>query len=315
MYKILWKTSIVLMAFSSLRMSKAGAETLECSTNSSMELPELEKTIEVCQKKALLGQFVYLPRFISYGDRICNTIRSSTFEELKNCKLDLIETTIEIFNCNSSKNREKEMQNSDELEFKNKIKEFGIIAVPESIQNIFKRLTIAAARIDPTLGNRPWNLRAYGASYFNAHAGAGLNILISAGFWKEGSPFSLEETASILAHEVGHEIKRHSLRQGCLALEWVGDKNQTLPQAVEIVRGEGHDGGERWNNWVQSSHEHELEADAIATRVLNEAGLNPYLMSEALTKLRPKSEGIGSNSHPDFELRIEKARAAADQLR
>ena len=57
----------------------------------------------------------------------------------------------------------------------------------------------------------------------------------------------------------------------------------------------------------------EYAADAGAVRILKAAGFDPNLMAGALEKLKPKASGGGftSGSHPEFDVRIAAARAAA----
>jgi predicted Zn-dependent protease len=313
MNKILWNASIFLIGL--FAVGPAMAADLTCSVDSSLGLQELNSKIKICQQEADREGYSFLSRLIGFGDELCIVSEVSAPDIAKNCKQKLIQTSLEIFNCKNSKVRMQEMAASDEKEFAKTLKEHGEVPVPDSIQTVFARLIQAARKLMPSLAMQEWRLRAYGAKYFNAHAGADYSVLVSAGFWAEGSKFDMSEIAAILSHEIGHTLRDHSVQQGCLALEWSGDTKHTLPEALVIMReGGGWDGGERWETYIRKSKEAELEADAVATQLLKEAGYSPYLMVDALAKLRPKSEGMGSNSHPDFELRIQKAREAADQL-
>jgi Zn-dependent protease with chaperone function len=123
-----------------------------------------------------------------------------------------------------------------------------------------------------------------------------------------------EETAAVLAHELGHAQHRHPLRmllQGsAVAAFWtlyVGDVSSLLAIAPAAVLQ------------ARYSRGFEQEADDFAVAMLQANGMSPGLLADALEKLEAhqrKRDGESVNSylasHPATSERVRHLREQAD---
>jgi len=115
-----------------------------------------------------------------------------------------------------------------------------------------------------------------------------------------------EDVAAVVAHELGHVAERHGLRQllqtSMLAVAlglWSGDFSSTLTLAGTVLIGASY------------SRQLEQQADALAARRLQQAGLSPSLLAAMLQRLG-EAAGNGHagylSSHPPTPQRIEHLR-------
>jgi Zn-dependent protease with chaperone function len=120
-----------------------------------------------------------------------------------------------------------------------------------------------------------------------------------------------DEILAVFAHEYGHVVERHSLRQilqdsaiAVLSFLIIGEATDTLQESLNAVPAAlMHDA---------YSREFESEADDHAFRMLTQAGLSPNSLGDALRRLSEEhggDEGLKYfSSHPPFEDRIRKAK-------
>ncbi len=210
----------------------------------------------------------------------------------------------EILSCRGENKRRAQMSSFDGKQFLALINEYGPAQVPQGIKYIFQKLTFSVERLSQK--KFPWKLTAYHAPFINAHAGADSQVMASAGLWTN-SEMKEDEIAAVLAHEAAHVMNEHSLELGCLALEWSGSHFE-LGDAMETFREDFSIATQRGQVWSKLSNLLEYEADAQATRILKDAGFDPFAMARALKKLKPKEiGGFSSGSHPEFEARIQSA--------
>ena len=166
-----------------------------------------------------------------------------------------------------------------------------------------------------TVFNLDIDIAAYQSNVFNAHAGANNKILLSSGLWSKQSVLTNDEVMAVIAHELSHIKENHSLKLGCLALEWSGNLID-LSDALSIFREDFSLETSRGQSYSKVSKGVEFRADELAVGLLHQAHYSPRLMGDALTKLTPKEEGgFTSGSHPDMHLRIKKAYEFADLLK
>lgn len=157
---------------------------------------------------------------------------------------------------------------------------------------------------------------------FNAFALPGGYVYIYSGLLNR---LSEEETAAVLAHEVGHVAARHSVKkmQSVLgynllmgiALVGFGAKNEALAQDIAGVSDVVFDLASRG-----FSREDEFLADELAVRYLHRAGYEPQAVARALEVLLKESGPGGRvfeilSTHPRMTERIRKAREEAAALK
>ena len=144
----------------------------------------------------------------------------------------------------------------------------------------------------------------------NAFAIPGGNVVLHSGLVLEAD--SAEEVLGVLAHEIAHVTRRHSLRQlietaGVFALFQMLFGDLTGFAAVLA------EGGQRLLT-LEFSRDHELDADATGFDYLVAAGVDPRGMIEFFEKLRAEQArdagGVGVelsflSTHPATEERIE----------
>lgn len=122
------------------------------------------------------------------------------------------------------------------------------------------------------------------------------------------------EILAVFAHEYGHVVERHSLRQvlqdsaiAVLSFLVIGEATDTLQESLNALPAAFMHGA--------YSREFESEADDYAFRMLSDAGLSPHSLGDALRRLHEEhGEGEGLkyfSSHPPFEDRIRRAAEAS----
>ncbi|MBK9293525.1 MAG: M48 family metalloprotease [Oligoflexia bacterium] len=203
-----------------------------------------------------------------------------------------------VNSCDTSSTRYEEAKISDAQQQKEFLSQVEEVAVPARVKTMFRMLTENTLDLD-------WKLTAYNSEEFAAQSSIGGHIIISS---KLLNSFTLGEVTAVLAHEMGHSVKRHSQQHGCLALAWTL-KDQPLNLAFKtfsLMQGIESSAYPVGQAALALSHKAELEADAYAITLLNKSGINPMLMSKALEKLA-SPEGL-VHSHPELKTRILKAR-------
>ncbi len=112
----------------------------------------------------------------------------------------------------------------------------------------------------------------------------------------------------VLAHELGHVVYRHSMRNliqtaavGALVSIWLGDMSSlvaTIPTAMAVMK---------------YSRDFEHEADAFALKALRQTGRSAEPLADLLEQLQGQSSGSGMpailSSHPMTEERAKRLRA------
>ena len=122
------------------------------------------------------------------------------------------------------------------------------------------------------------------------------------------------EILAVFAHEYGHVVERHSLRQilqdsaiTVLSFLIIGEATDTLQESLNALPAVFMHGA--------YSRAFELEADDYAMRMLAEAGHSPNALGDALGRLSEKhggEEGLKYfSTHPPFEDRIRRAAEAS----
>ena len=134
----------------------------------------------------------------------------------------------------------------------------------------------------------------------NAFALPGGNILVSTGLISlTGSP---EEMAAVLAHEMGHIEKRHtlSLLLKNFTLTLLFSDEALLSEAGSLLLSSAFD------------RKHEEEADRFGLQLLEKAHINPRFMGTVFRHLKEESGAYNPDmeilmSHPDIDSRIKAA--------
>lgn len=154
-------------------------------------------------------------------------------------------------------------------------------------------------------------------SFPNAFALPGGTIMVTTGLLHTAG--SSEEIAGVLAHEVGHVIRRHSMRQQAgalgivslvgLAAETDGGAPAALATGSALLMGMGH------------SREYEREADKTGLSLLVDAGIDPAgavrFMKRMLVRDGGSAQGIfdrALGSHPATQQRIDYMEALNKKL-
>lgn len=151
----------------------------------------------------------------------------------------------------------------------------------------------------------------------NAFALPGGTIMVTTGLLYTAS--SPEEIAGVLAHEVGHVIRRHSMRQHVgalgvvsllgLASEGEGSAPANLASGSALLMGLGH------------SRDYEREADKTGLSLLVDAGIDPDGAVRFMKKLLVLQGGTDTeglvrifSSHPATQQRIDYMEALNKSL-
>ena len=158
---------------------------------------------------------------------------------------------------------------------------------------------------------------------FNAFSGPGGHIYVTDTLLKRAND---DELASVLSHEVGHVVARHSLK--------TIQQSQTLGGLAELfgsITGVAGDTAGQLGKAAASivaggllavhNREEEREADFLGVRAMAKAGFNPEGMVTMFQKLqqvsRTDSSLLGSifNDHPDVQERIDNSRYEINRMR
>ncbi len=158
---------------------------------------------------------------------------------------------------------------------------------------------------------------------FNAFSGPGGHIYVTDTLMKRAND---DELASVLSHEVGHVVARHSLK--------TIQQSQTLGGLAELfgsITGVAGDTAGELGKAAASivaggllavhNREEEREADFLGVRGMAKAGFNPEGMITMFQKLlqvsRTDASLLGSlfNDHPDAQERIDNTRYEIKRMR
>lgn len=265
--------------------------------------------IKVCQTESKHYGYNFLNRWIEEKHSHCQLFYpNSSSDEHRECLSNILNFSNDVLTCQSSLHRHQEaVQYDSELLAQLIQGNGGLATIPEIIQKRFDHLVKSTEQSYSFKFSPKWSLKSYQGKVANAHAGAGGEIVVSAALWNGETPFSVDEITAILAHEIAHVLKDHSLRLGCSAMEWVGSEF-SISEISKVFREDFSTATERGRAWTEKSQSYEFEADKVATRILKKAGINPRAMAMALEKLKPKTDSnFTTGSHPTFDLRIQQA--------
>lgn len=135
-----------------------------------------------------------------------------------------------------------------------------------------------------------------------------------------------DELASVLAHEVGHVVARHSLKSLKESQEYEG-LAKTLGSLTGVAGDTAKELGTALGQMVGAgfltlhSRDEEREADYLGVHTMVRAGVNPQAMITLFQKLQRLSGGgsdlLGSffSDHPDMQERIENTRFEIARMR
>lgn len=139
----------------------------------------------------------------------------------------------------------------------------------------------------------------------NAFAIPGGNVFVYSGLIKFCK--SPEEVAAVLAHEMGHVEKRHTVNQiikqagvGAI-LSYLGDGGTSQQLSSELING-------------FFSREDEAEADDFALLLLEKANIKPVMLGQVFSRMKDEHgdmEGVMNllSTHPELEQRSAKSSA------
>lgn len=162
----------------------------------------------------------------------------------------------------------------------------------------------------------------YQSNEINAFATPGGHIYVASGLMKIASD---DELASVLSHEVGHIVARHSLH-GLQNAQTVGGISDLVGSITGIVGDEAKTIGKSAAQLLASpflfahSREQEREADYLGINSMKKAGLKLEGMVTMFEQLRKISKSepslLGSifSDHPDVDERIENTKYEINRL-
>jgi predicted Zn-dependent protease len=117
-----------------------------------------------------------------------------------------------------------------------------------------------------------------------------------------GMTESPEECAAVLAHEIGHIQKRHTLSKllANFTASLIFGDNELAAEAAELLATSAY------------SRRQEETADQFGLNLLEKSGINPHIMGTAFRHLKEESDYSGGKmeiimSHPDMDSRIKNA--------
>lgn len=216
------------------------------------------------------------------------------------------------------------MTEQDEMRLGNQLnveigKKFKIVAIgQERVNRIGQR--VARASLRPNLAYR---FHVFQDKEINAFSGPGGHIYVTTALMNLAND---DELASVLSHEVGHVVARHSLKtlkqsqalRGLADLFGtvtgiVGDTAQEFGTAAATIVGGGL--------LAVHNREEEREADFLGLHALAKAGFNRQGMVTMFQKIQNVGEKDSSllNSlfadHPDVDERIENTRYEINRMK
>jgi predicted Zn-dependent protease len=179
---------------------------------------------------------------------------------------------------------------------------------------------VARASLRPGI---PYTFHVMHDEQINAFSGPGGHIYVTDALMSRAND---DELASVLSHEVGHVVARHSLK--------TIQQSQTLGGLAELfgsITGVAGDTAGQLGKAAASivaggllavhNREEEREADFLGVRGMAKAGFNPEGMVTMFQKLQQVSRTdaslLGSlfNDHPDVQERIDNTRYEINRMR
>ncbi|MBY0315147.1 MAG: M48 family metalloprotease [Bdellovibrionales bacterium] len=287
----------------------------------------LEADVENVRIESVRQNKTRLPEMIQEGRKICTYLRDKP-SEYETCMKQLLALATSQLGCESSLSRWTEMGIKDQKDMNSILADHPLVPVNDTVSKIFEELIEVGnaqwvqAKLDSSLPVAlfplpQWNIRAYNANFYNAHAGADGSVLISNKFWSEQTAFTESEIRAILGHEVAHVLLNHSLQTACVYNEWAANTpDLSLQEAQEIIRADfsvQYGGGKAWS---ELSQRNEFQADLKSVELLDSLEYNAGAMSSAIRKLHEMSPkgGFTSGTHPELLVRADKAQAKAQEL-
>ena len=125
-----------------------------------------------------------------------------------------------------------------------------------------------------------------------------------------------DELAGVLGHEIGHIVKRHSVKQI--------EKQMALTLlAIIFTKGQGIILADAAMQALMAGYSRadERQADEQGFELTNKAGYNPYSMLITVNKLQDLSDAKGNpgyglfSTHPEPEKRVERVNKALDKMK
>jgi beta-barrel assembly-enhancing protease len=157
----------------------------------------------------------------------------------------------------------------------------------------------------------------------NAFSGPGGYVYVTTALMRLAND---DELASVLSHEVGHVVARHSLKS-LQQRQAVGGLADLVGSITGVAGSAAQELGKSAAQMVGSgllavhSREEEREADFLGVRALFRAGFNPEGMITMFQKLQRISQSDASllgtifRDHPDVQERIDNTRYEISRLR
>ena len=176
------------------------------------------------------------------------------------------------------------------------------------VDNIGQRLVAVCDRQDLT-----YSFKVLNSDEVNAMAVPGGYIYVFKGLL-DYMP-SDDELAGVLGHEVGHIVKRHSVKQV--------EKQMALTLlTIILTKGQGFILADATMQALMAgySRSDEREADEQGFNLTNKAGFNPYSMLITVSKLQDLADAKGNpgfglfSTHPEPEVRIERVNKALAKM-
>jgi beta-barrel assembly-enhancing protease len=188
----------------------------------------------------------------------------------------------------------------------------------ERVNRIGQR--VARASLRPNL---KYSFHVMQSKEINAFSGPGGHIYATTGLLNLAND---DELASVLAHEVGHVVARHSLKtiQQSQTLGGLANLFGSITGVAGETAGQlGTAAASIVASGLLAVHnrEEEREADFLGVRTMAKAGYNPEGMVTMFQKLlrvnRQNSDLLGSlfNDHPDAQERIDNTRYEINLMR
>lgn len=175
-------------------------------------------------------------------------------------------------------------------------------------------------------GQRPalaYHFYVIDAPEINAFSGPGGYVYVTTALLRLAND---DELASVLSHEVGHVVARHSLKT-LQQSRAVGGLADLVGSITGVAGSEAEELGKTAAQLVGSgllavhSREEEREADFLGVRALPRAGFNPEAMITMFQKLQRISQSNASllgtlfSDHPDVQERIDNTRYEITRMR
>ncbi|HEX7120784.1 MAG TPA: M48 family metallopeptidase [Gemmatimonadaceae bacterium] len=168
--------------------------------------------------------------------------------------------------------------------------------------------------------NLDWRFYIVDSKEVNAFAVPGGFVYVNRGLIERTT--NLSQLASVLGHEIGHVVERHSVQQ----MEAAQRANFGLTLGCILTRVCESTAANAGINvagnlvFAKFSRDHERESDRVAIEYLVRAGIDPRGMPEMFRILmeerRRRPDGVSAwfNTHPLEEERIEQAEALIAQI-